>query len=169
MKKTTAQEVRIVPIAEEAVEGFHRCLDSVAREQRYLAFLQAPPLEATRGFVLSNIARNVPQFVALCGSDVVGWCDISPKMWEGYTHCGSLGMGVRRDARQLGIGTMLLERTLDAARELGLERVELEVFASNTSAIRLYEKAGFAVEGVRKRGRKLDGEYDDLVLMALFI
>ena len=52
---------------------------------------------------------------------------------------------------------------------MGLERIELEVFVSNAAAIKLYEKAGFVVEGVKKKGRKLDGEYDDLVEMALFI
>jgi RimJ/RimL family protein N-acetyltransferase len=41
---------------------------------------------------------------------------------------------------------------------MGLERIELEVFASNTGANRLYEKAGFVVEGVKKKRRKLDGE-----------
>jgi ribosomal protein S18 acetylase RimI-like enzyme len=118
---------------------------------------------------LSNIADNVPQFVALRGNDVVGWCDISPMKHEGFTHCGTLGMGVRKDFRRLGIGTTLLEQTIGEAKKLGLERIELEVFASNTAAIRLYEKAGFLVEGVKKKARKLDGEHDDLVEMALFI
>lgn len=169
MEHATARELRILPIAEEHIEGFHRCLGSVVRERRYLAFVKTPPLEAARRFVLSNIAGNVPQFVALHGEDVVGWCDISPFRREGFAHCGSLGMGVRKDHRRLGIGESLLEHALAAARELGLERVELEVFASNTPAIRLYEKAGFVVEGTKTKGRKLDGEYDDLVQMALFI
>lgn len=162
-------DVRIVPIAKEHVESYHRCLDSVARERRYLAFIQAPPLESTREFVLSNIANDVPQFVALQGKEVVGWCDISPMRREGFTHCGELGMGVHKDFRRRGIGTELIERTLADAKAKGLERVELEVFASNAPAIRLYEKIGFAVEGVKKKGRKLDGVYDDLVEMALFI
>jgi RimJ/RimL family protein N-acetyltransferase len=58
---------------------------------------------------------------------------------------------------------------MQKSREKGLERIELEVYGSNKSAIRLYERAGFVVEGVKKRARKLDGEYDDLVQMAVFI
>lgn len=169
MNNAVVQEIRIVPITEEYIEGFHRCLDSVARERRHLAFTQAPPFESAREFVLSNIARNVPQLVALRGDEVVGWCDISPMTREGFTHCGTLGMGVRKDFRRLGIGRRLLEQTIGEARRTGLERIELEVFASNTPAIRLYDQAGFVVEGVKKRGRKLEGEYDDLVQMALFI
>jgi hypothetical protein len=33
--------IQIVPIAEEHIEGFRRCLDAVARERRYPGFVQA--------------------------------------------------------------------------------------------------------------------------------
>jgi hypothetical protein len=32
----------------------------VVRERRYLAFLEAPPIEATRTFVLDHIKRGQP-------------------------------------------------------------------------------------------------------------
>lgn len=48
----------------------------------------------------------------------------------------------------------------------GMERIELEVFASNARAIRLYERLGFVTEGVKRGARKLDGVYEDNVLMA---
>ena len=165
----SAKDIRVVPIAEQHIEGFHQCLDSVARERRYLGFLEAPPLESTRQLVQSNIASGVPQFVALDGERVVGWCDISPSRRQGFAHCGELGMGVRKGFRRLGIGTRLIERTIADAKEKGLERIELEVYASNRAAIVLYEKMGFVVEGVKRRARKLDGVYDDLVGMALFV
>jgi len=150
MKNATVQHIKIVPIADEFIESYHPCLDAVARERRYLPFVQAPPFESTREFVLSNIANHVPQFLALSINDVIGWCDISPIRLEGFTHCGTLGMGVRKDFRRLGIGTRLLERTMVEARVKGMERIELEVFASNTPAIKLYQKAGFVTEGVKK-------------------
>ena len=77
-------------------------------------------------------------------------------------------MGVHKDYRGQGIGTRLLGATLDAAEKYGLERVELEVYTSNTRAIRLYEKRGFITEGVKKKARKLDGKYYDIQVMALF-
>jgi RimJ/RimL family protein N-acetyltransferase len=60
-----------------------------------------------------------------------------------------------------------MEAAITAGWEAGLERIELEVFASNTRAFALYEKLGFVTEGVKRRARKLDGQYDDNVLMAL--
>jgi len=119
--------------------------------------------------VLTNIRSNYPQYVALEGNRVVGWCDIIPLKGIDFAHCGVLGMGLLKDYRRQGLGTMLLDTTIGAAKEFGLERVELEVYTSNTPAIRLYEKRGFVFEGVKKRARKLDGEYYDIQVMALFI
>jgi ribosomal protein S18 acetylase RimI-like enzyme len=162
-----SSNVQIRSIAEEYIAGFHQCLDSVARERLYLGLVEAPGLDIVRESVRSNIAQDLPQFVAVEGNTVVGWCDISPKMLQGFTHCGRLGMGVYKTWRGTGIGKRLLMATLDKAREKKLERVELEVWASNLPAIELYKKTGFAIEGVKKKGRKLDGVYDDVVCMAL--
>ena len=60
-------------------------------------------------------------------------------------------------------------RAIEEARAVGLERIELDVFASNVAAIALYGKHGFGVEGLRRRARKIDGRYDDILEMALFL
>jgi RimJ/RimL family protein N-acetyltransferase len=41
------------------------------------------------------------------------------------------------------------------------------VFGSNVSAIALYERLGFVRDGVKRNARKLDGDYDDVVMMSL--
>ena len=71
--------VEIVPIRQEHIEGFHKTLDFVARERLYLSFLEAPPLESTRAFILDNIKKGYPQLVAVLGGEVVGWCDVTGK------------------------------------------------------------------------------------------
>jgi RimJ/RimL family protein N-acetyltransferase len=76
-------------------------------------------------------------------------------------------MGLLPEYRGRGLGRRLAEAAVAAARERGMERIALEVFASNTRAIALYERLGFRHEGVLRRARKLDGRYDDNVLMAL--
>lgn len=68
-------EIVIEPMRPELIESFYEALDSVSRERRYLSFLEAPPLERLRTFVLDMI-ENGCQFVALDGSKVVGWCDV---------------------------------------------------------------------------------------------
>jgi ribosomal protein S18 acetylase RimI-like enzyme len=78
-------------------------------------------------------------------------------------------MGVHPEFRRRGIGRRLLKAALAHAREIALERVELEVFASNHAARHLYEKAGFRVEGTLRRARKTNEGYDDLIVMVQFL
>jgi ribosomal protein S18 acetylase RimI-like enzyme len=161
--------VRIVPITEEHVDSYHACLDAIARERRYLALLQAPAIEATRAFVRHNIANGEIQLVAVDGADVVGWCDIVSRPHQGFEHVGALGMGVAAKHRRHGLGEQLVREALRMSRDKGLERIELEVFASNQAAIALYRKLGFQEEGTKRRARRLDGNYDDVLLLALFL
>ncbi len=151
--------------AEDAA-SFRRCLDAVARERRWLAFLEAPSLEEVNAF----LSRYAPiQFVAERSGEVVGWCDLTPNPREGFRHGGAVGMGLLPAYRGRGLGRALLERTLAAAREAGLTRIELEVLASNESAIALYERLGFEHEGRKRAARLLDGTPDDLLCMALLL
>jgi RimJ/RimL family protein N-acetyltransferase len=76
-------------------------------------------------------------------------------------------MGLLPRARGTGLGRRLVESVVKSAREHGMERIQLDVFATNTRAIRLYQNLGFVAEGRQRRARKLDGEYDDLILMGL--
>jgi ribosomal protein S18 acetylase RimI-like enzyme len=169
MPHDPSSEIRIAPIGEEHIESFYRCLDDIAKERRYLGMIEAPPIASTTEFIRSNIARNAIQLVALFGETVVGWCDIAPHDWTGFRHSGRLGMGVHAEFRRRGIGKRLAVQAIAAAHQRGLERVELDVYVSNRAALALYEKLGFVHEGLKKNARKLDGVYDDLLIMALFL
>ena len=109
----------------------------MARERRYLAFLEAPPIEATRAFVLYNIKRGHPQFVAVSAGEVVGWCDVTPLDRPTQAHRGVFGVGLLPQFRGRGLGTKLTRKALAAARALGLHRVELTVREHNAGAIEL--------------------------------
>lgn len=161
--------VVIAPITLADVESFRECLDAVAREARYLALLEAPPLEHMRQFVVANIANGVPQFVAKEGDAVVGWCDITPGWHHALRHCGSLGMGLLPAYRGQGIGAHMLDDCIERAKVAGITRVELEVRADNASARRLYGRFGFEVEGIKRRGMRIHGEYFETIAMALLI
>lgn len=52
-------------------------------------------------------------------------------------------------------------------RELNLHRVELTVLAHNESAIRLYKRLGFSVEGRLRHDQYRDGQYLDSIAMGL--
>jgi len=159
-------EPEICPMTPAHIESFHRTLDMVARERRYLAFLQAPPLESTRAFVLALIKRGCPQYVAVAAGEVVGWCDVTPKDQPIYAHTGVLGIGLLPPYRGRGIGTKLMTTALAAAQAAGLHRVELTVRGTNRAAIVLYRKMGFEVEGCFRDAVEIDGVYENVLAMA---
>lgn len=162
--------IEIIQATGEYVESFCQALDTVARERRYLAAVKGFSPEEVKGFVDMIVANDYAQYYAIDGDKVVGWCDIVPKSYEGFTHVGVLGMGLLREYRNQDIGSKLLEKAVEhSAKKNGIEKVELEVFESNINAIRLYEKHGFVCEGKRIRSRKLDGVYDNLLMMARFL
>lgn len=160
-------EVSIDPIAACDADSFHACLDRVARERLFLALLQAPPLEKVREFVRENLAQGIPQFVAKQGETVVGWCDIFPGSPESFSHAGSLGMGLLPAYRGKGIGRRLLTDCVAAAWAKGLLRVELAVRVDNSSAVRLYERFGFKLEGKKQWAMMVDGSLHDVLIMAI--
>jgi RimJ/RimL family protein N-acetyltransferase len=153
---------------EDAV-SFSEAVTSVAAEESYLASVDGFTVDETRAYLETAVRGAVYQVVAVDGDRVVGACDITPLLSKGFTHIGRLGMFVRRERRGQGIGKRLLTACLSAAKAGGLEKVELQVFADNTAAIRLYEAAGFGREGLKARGRKWRDKYQDVVLMALWL
>jgi len=159
-------EIVIRTIEEADIAGYHECLGVVASERIYLGLVDAPPLDACTTWMKAVRGRNFPFVVARAGDTVVGWCDIAPEERIGYQHVGRLGMGLLPAWRGRGIGARLLTAALAEADRVGIERVELEVFSGNGPAQRLYRGFGFTVEGVKRKARKIDGRYDDHILMA---
>src|SRR6516162_11933214 len=159
---------QIVPITEEHIASFRTAVDTVARERKYLAFLDAPPLEDVTRFVLNNIEQGYPQFVVVSADTVVGWCDVLPNRSRViYSHCGTLGVGLLPEFRGKGIGRKLMRRTIGAAFAFGLTRIELTVRENNVNAIALYKSLGFEAEGMHRMAVRIEGEYENLYSMAL--
>lgn len=63
------------------------------------------------------------------------------------------GLGFGSEATRLVLG--------HAFDDVGLHRVEREVYAFNERAIHVYRQAGFTVEGVRREALWWDGRYHD--------
>ena len=82
-------------------------------------------------------------------------------------HKGVLwGMFIQQEARGTGLGSSLVARVLEHARQT-VEEVRLTVVATNATAIRLYQRVGFERYGLEQRALKLGNDYHDEVLMAL--
>jgi putative acetyltransferase len=167
--RTGAMSITIAPISLAHAAGFHACLDAVAREKRYLAQIEAPPLERIEAFVRDSVAADAVQFVALDGDLVVGWADIFPAWAHAVAHTGTLGMGLLAAWRGQGLGRPLLQACIDKARAQGITRITLQARADNAAAIRLYERLGFVHEARLRHAMRFDGVYFDALQMSLWV
>ncbi len=80
------------------------------------------------------------------GDEVVAYACASVSFEEGEI----LRIGVLPTYRRQGIGKQVLSRILERLQSQGVEKVFLEVRASNVAAQGLYGKMGFSVIGKRK-------------------
>jgi RimJ/RimL family protein N-acetyltransferase len=125
---------------------------SPAAERRYLRAVRRSPHAAV--------------FVAEAPEGLVGRLSVSRDPHPSSHHVADLGLMVAASHRRLGIGRALLDRTVDWAREHGIEKLELHVFPHNEPAIALYESFGFVREGYRRRHYRRGAAYVDAILMA---
>ena len=160
---------KLTPITDELIPDFRVAVDSVAREERYLAFVEAPPLEDCQAYVHDMRGRGFPQVAAIVDDRLVAWCDIAPVPRPVHAHCGTLGIGVIEGYRGRGLGTQLIAACLARAREIGLTRIELTVRERNTRARALYEKFGFVREGLHRNAVRIRGEYENVISMGLLL
>ncbi|MBO7747212.1 GNAT family N-acetyltransferase [Paenibacillus sp. MWE-103] len=120
-------------------------------------FEQAENGKNTIEFMLRTLEDDrLVGFAALHG---IEWNNRSSRLAVGIGDAEDRGKGYGKDAV-----AMLLRY---AFLELNLERISLEVIAYNEAAIRVYEKAGFAVEGRLREAVLRGGRRYDLIAMGL--
>ena len=140
---------------------------------RYLsAIFWFPQTEADTSDFLTRVLHGSPNGAFFVIADVkdqsyIGQLDIFEINWK--IRQGTVGMVIGGDeARGKGYGTEALKLLEDYAfNVLGLERLQLDVYADNARAIRCYEKAGFVHEGTRRHAAMADGKYTDVRMMAV--
>jgi RimJ/RimL family protein N-acetyltransferase len=82
-------------------------------------------------------------------------------------HRAEAGIAVKKPYWGLGLGRALMLEAIGLAPQLGFSRLELEVYASNVRARRLYERLGFEATGrIPEAFRLASGRFDDAVLMS---
>jgi ribosomal protein S18 acetylase RimI-like enzyme len=116
-------------------------------------------VEIENGSLISVVAEVDGKLIA--NSEVLGG-----KTSDETDH-GKLGISVSKEYRNQGVGLQMMSILLDESRKAGLKTVELEVFATNSRAIHVYEKAGFREVGrIPKKIHRKD-RFIDIVVMAI--
>jgi ribosomal protein S18 acetylase RimI-like enzyme len=106
--------------------------------------------------------------VAVAGGEIAGYVRLGRATpLAASDHVATVnGIAVDPARRRQGVGRALIDAALAEAGRRGARRLTLRVLGSNEAARRLYEVAGFAVEGVLRGEFFLAGAYVDDVYMA---
>ena len=115
-------------------------------------------MKSTALFLLAEIDGKIVGSATLDRSDL-----------KKLEHNVTFGITILKEYCGLGIGSILMEKVIEWTKSEGVEKIELEVFENNISAIKLYNKFGFLEEGRRKKMIKTNEGYLDMIIMGRFI
>ncbi|MBA2362513.1 MAG: GNAT family N-acetyltransferase [Chloroflexia bacterium] len=165
------REVTIRTATECDAFGVLVLIDAVARERVYLLNTEAYwGVEGQREWIRALHRTGGTMLVTEAPEGaLVAWADLARTNVALTRHTATLGTGVRAGWRDAGLGRALLQEITRAARELGIEKLELHVRSTNARAIHVYESLGWQHEGVGLRAYKQDGMYEDRVQMGLWL
>ncbi len=131
--------------------------------------VQTPSMEF--GETVSWLENRKPgqhRLVAEVDGKVVGSCGLTQNQQPRMMHSGRLGLMVHANYWGQGVGSALMAAQMNLADNwLNLHRIELEVLTDNPSAVHLYKKFGFEIEGTRRKNVfGGDGRFHDEYQMA---
>ena len=121
--------------------------------------------------VLKAVKGKEKAFIAVeADGAYAGSCEITKDEMNTRKHIGTLGVGLRKEIRGLGIGKRAMQICIrEARRSLGISIVKLEVYHTNKTGIRLYKKLGFRIAGRIKKGALHWGKYKNDITMVKYL
>jgi L-amino acid N-acyltransferase YncA len=168
--KTLRQDVLIHRATVADAAGISAVWEQIVAERRHSAVSRpwSPNEEAA---YIEGLSSREAVFVASTGGHVVGFQTLD--RWVSYPsfvdHVGQLGTFLLVESRGRGIGRILAEATFAFAREQRYRKLVIWVRASNEAAQKFYRGLGFRECGRLSRQVMIDGNYDDEILMELFL
>lgn len=107
-----------------------------------------------------------PRLVALDGDDLLGWATLGPvSRRECYRGVTENSIYIAASARGRGVGSALPEELVRRADVEGIWTIEARILSGNDASVRLHERSGFRVVGVRERLAQKRCVWTDAILM----
>lgn len=154
-------EVNDIPAIKEIYEG----------ELAFGGTLQLPfPSLQKWESQLNKLPNGSYSFVAEFDGEIIGQLGFDACQSPRRKHVGSFGMAVKDNHQGKGVGSQLLAAAIELSDQwLNLKRLELEVYTDNQSAIKLYEKHDFQIEGESVDFAFRNGKFVNVYRMARVI
>jgi L-amino acid N-acyltransferase YncA len=106
------------------------------------------------------------RLVALSGDEVVGWAALSPVSGRCvYGGVAEESVYVAEEARGGGVGRALLEALIARSEAAGIWTIQTGIFPENEASVRLHERVGFRIVGMRERLGRHNGVWRDVLFL----
>ena len=130
-----------------------------------VAFPQTEPLTEETGHAFFEEQSFTGIAYDERSGEIVGLYILHPNNIGRCGHICNASYAVRKDVRGCHIGEALVTHCMGKGKELGFRILQFNaVVASNTYALRLYEKLGFVRLGTIPGGFQMkDGHYEDII------
>ena len=116
--------------------------------------------------VWDGVHLHHPRLVGTVANEVVAWAAVVPVSSRPvYSGVAEISLYVGEKARGQGIGTELLAAFVREADAAGIWTLQTSVFPENEASLRLLERSGFRVVGLRERIGQLGGRWRDTFLL----
>jgi phosphinothricin acetyltransferase len=127
-------------------------------------------MEMRQVWWLEKKTNGFPVFVAESSGSLIGFATYGKfRNWAGFSKTVECSIFLHTSQRSKGIGKLLMQRLIDAAREQKIHALMGGIDADNLASIKLAEKLGFKEVGhLKEVGFKFD-RWLDLKFMDLII
>ena len=124
------------------------------------------PVEGVkRKLAMSKESENSIVLIALENEQIIARAELDGYYPARIRHRAKFGISVRKDYWNQGIGTEMLKRIFEQAKEMKIRIIELEVISDNLRGINLYHKMGFVDIGIYKAYFNVNGTFKDAIVM----
>jgi len=145
-------------------------INSLVSEKAQIAFTQKVTLESEREWLTHHIAsleqNQSFSIVAEINNEVIA---SSEMQIQPDGEIGIIGIIVKKNFRNLGIGTRMLKVIIAQANQRGIKRLRLHVLATNNPAIHMYAALGFIETQRIAKQHFRNNQYIDEIIMEKII
>jgi RimJ/RimL family protein N-acetyltransferase len=132
------------PLEKNDETDFHKLFLDIPEPERMFIKHRVTDIQVIREWCKDiDYGRNLP-IIALVGGKIVGVATLHQQLGGWKRHIGRISVLVHPQYRDRGIGTTLVELTLDIARRAGLEKIEAEFIGEQQAAMRMFAMLGFS-------------------------
>ncbi|HXJ63387.1 MAG TPA: GNAT family N-acetyltransferase [Actinomycetota bacterium] len=161
--------IGIRPARSSDAASYFRMWKAVVDEGRWVRTETVGSVKDYRRTLGDSWSDDRARFVALAWGQVVGLITIERMSHPVNRHVATLGMAIESSWRGQGLGSALMAAAMRWARQVGVEKLTLEVYPDNDAGIALYRKFGFHEEGRLVGQSKKSFGYRDEVIMSRWL